>query len=121
MSESDTANTDKCPFCCNRQSIIERWEQIMQEELACTLELMEAAGVAEQVKAGRTVQVVLLNAIRKMRAGLEGIIQDEPCIDPNGRIFCVHYDENGENVGEQDIDPCGLIGAMVSRARNSLP
>lgn len=121
MIESDTANTNKCPFCCNRQSVIERLEEIMREEIACTLELMEAAGVVEQVKAGRPVQVVLLNAIRKMRAGLEGIIKDEPCIDPNGRIFCVHCDENGENVGDQDIDPCGLIRAMVDRARRSLP
>lgn len=51
---------------------------------------------------------------------LESIVRSEPCVLPCGRCGYPQFDQEGEEIGFQDVDPCGIVGEMVGIARAAL-
>lgn len=55
----------------------------------------------------------------KAKEALENIIQQQPCCDGGGCFYPV-YDGDGNYIGEQNVDPLGVIQGMVQTAQDAL-
>ena len=55
------------------------------------------------------------NEVVRLRSKMQQIINQQPCCDGGGCFYPV-YDGEGNYIGEQNVDPLGVIQSMVQTA-----
>lgn len=67
----------------------------------------------------RICEIAWSNGAYKANEALENIIKQQPCCEGGGCFYPVH-DGEGNYIGEQNVDPLGVIQGMVQTAQEAL-
>jgi hypothetical protein len=68
----------------------------------------------------RICEIAWAKGAYKANEALENIIKQQPCCDEGGGCFYPVYDGEGNYIGEQHVDPLGVIQGMVQTAQDAL-
>ena len=59
------------------------------------------------------------NEVVRLRSAMQSIINQQPCCEGGGCFYPMH-DGEGNYIGEQNVDPLGVIQGMVQTAQYAL-
>lgn len=58
--------------------------------------------------------------VKRYRTALERIVEGVPAHDNHNGLFFAHFDENGNEIGIEQVDPMAVIGSILSVATEAL-
>lgn len=67
----------------------------------------------------RICEIAWSNGAYKANEALENIVKQQPCCEGGGCFYPMH-DGDGNYIGEQNVDPLGVIQGMVQTAQDAL-
>lgn len=67
----------------------------------------------------RICEIAWANGAYKANEALESIIKQQPCCEGGGCFYPMH-DGEGNYIGENNVDPLGVIQGMVQTAQDAL-